>query len=53
MSRADLAEPAAADFVCLEPMTAPVNALIDGGYRLVRPGESFTARFALHAEDDR
>jgi aldose 1-epimerase len=45
--------PASADFVCLEPMTAPVNALVDGGYDLVRPGESFMARFALHVEDDR
>ena len=36
--------PPSADFVCLEPMTAPVNALVDGGYDLVRPGESFTAR---------
>jgi aldose 1-epimerase len=45
--------PASADFVCLEPMTAPVNALVDGGYQLVPPGESFTARFALLAEDDR
>jgi aldose 1-epimerase len=44
--------PPSADFVCLEPMTAPVNALVDGGYHLVRPGESFTARFTLHAEDD-
>jgi aldose 1-epimerase len=44
--------PPSADFVCLEPMTAPVNALVDGGYDLVRPGGSFTARFALHAEDD-
>ncbi len=45
--------PAAADFVCLEPMTAPVNALVDGGYPLVSPGKSFTAQFELHAEDDR
>jgi aldose 1-epimerase len=45
--------PPTAAFVCLEPMTAPVNALVDGGYRLVPPGESFTARFELHAEDDR
>jgi galactose mutarotase-like enzyme len=45
--------PAADDFVCLEPMTAPVNALVDGGYQLVPPGESFTARFALHVENDR
>ena len=45
--------PAGADFACLEPMTAPVNALVDGGYALVPPGESFTARFALQVEDDR
>jgi aldose 1-epimerase len=44
--------PASAGSVCLEPMTAPVNALVDGGYALVPPGASFTARFALHAEDD-
>ena len=44
--------PPATAFVCLEPMTAPVNALVKGGYPLVRPGESFTARFALHVEDD-
>jgi aldose 1-epimerase len=43
--------PPNSDFVCIEPMTAPVNALVDGGYDLVSPGESFTARFALHAED--
>lgn len=43
--------PPSADFACLEPMTARVNALVDGGYRLVRPGESFTARFSLTAED--
>lgn len=45
--------PADAHFVCLEPMTAPVNALVAGGYRLAPPGDSFTARFAVHAEDDR
>ena len=39
--------PAGADTVCLEPMTAPVNALIDGGYALVPPGASFTAVFSL------
>ena len=45
--------PADADFVCLEPMTAPVNALVAGGYPLVAPGESFTARFAVYVDDDR
>ena len=42
--------PAGSDFVCLEPMTAPVNALVDGTCPLVPPGEAFTARFSLHME---
>lgn len=33
--------------VCLEPMTAPTNALVDGGYETVPAGGSFTARFAV------
>jgi aldose 1-epimerase len=37
--------------VCLEPMTAPVNALVDGGCPLVPAGASFTARFWLRVED--
>jgi aldose 1-epimerase len=44
--------PPAADFVCLEPLTAPINALVDGGYRLVRPGASLTAEFALIVDGD-
>lgn len=43
--------PPGAYFVCLEPMTAPVNALVTGGYAVVAPGESFTARFALEVTD--
>jgi aldose 1-epimerase len=43
--------PAGADTVCLEPMCAPVNALVNGGYALASPGASFTARFSLHVED--
>lgn len=43
--------PPTADAVCLEPMTAPVNALVDGGCALVGPGASFTARFALVVDD--
>lgn len=35
-------------FVCLEPMTAPVNALVTGDGHHVAPGDSFTARFSLH-----
>jgi hypothetical protein len=34
-------------------MSAPVNALVDGGYALVAAGASFTARFSLHVEDTR
>src|SRR6266536_1330362 len=37
--------PPGADFVCLEPMTAPTNALSTGACQLVAPGQSFTARF--------
>jgi aldose 1-epimerase len=44
--------PPGAETVCLEPMTAPVNALVDGTYALVSPGASFTARFSLHVEDE-
>jgi aldose 1-epimerase len=39
------------DFVCLEPMTAPVNALVDGTCPLVPPGGSYTARFSLRLDD--
>jgi aldose 1-epimerase len=42
--------PAGARFVCLEPMTAPTNALVAGGYPVVSPGESFTARFSIRPE---
>lgn len=34
-------------FVCLEPMTAPTNALGAGTAPLVPPGDSFTARFSI------
>jgi galactose mutarotase-like enzyme len=44
--------PRGADFVCLEPMTAPVNALVHGGYPLVAPGDGYTARFTIRLEDD-
>ena len=43
--------PDAADSVCLEPMTAAVNALVDGSAPLVAPGASFTAAFSLHVTE--
>jgi galactose mutarotase-like enzyme len=39
--------PPDAGFVCLEPMTAPTNALGTGTAALVAPGDSFTARFSI------
>jgi galactose mutarotase-like enzyme len=34
-------------FACIEPMTAPTNALVTGAHPTVAPGESFTAAFEL------
>jgi aldose 1-epimerase len=46
--------PASGQFICFEPMTAPANALRSGdGLRLLAPGESFAARFALAVSDTR
>jgi galactose mutarotase-like enzyme len=40
--------PSGSDFICLEPMTAPVAALNSGrGLRWVAPGSEFTAEFAI------
>jgi len=40
--------PAGSDFICFEPMTAPVNALASGrGLRFAQPGTEFTATFVL------
>jgi galactose mutarotase-like enzyme len=36
--------------VCLEPVTAPTNALVTGACPLVRPGETFSARFRITPE---
>jgi galactose mutarotase-like enzyme len=44
--------PADQEFICFEPMTAPTNALVSGdGLRLVEPGESFAAAFAIKMTD--
>ena len=42
--------PPDAGFVCFEPMTAPTNALVTGACPLVRPGDTFTARFRVTPE---
>jgi aldose 1-epimerase len=42
--------PPGARFACLEPMTAPTNALVSADYPVARPGESFTARFTVRPE---
>jgi aldose 1-epimerase len=40
--------PTGSDFICFEPMTAPVDALSSGrGLRWVEPGSSFTGEFAI------
>jgi galactose mutarotase-like enzyme len=39
--------PPGADFVCLEPMTAPTNSLSTGRCPVVPAGEAFTARFSI------
>ena len=44
---AQVYSPAGADFVALEPMTAPTNALCQGTTPMVAPGERFTARFVV------
>jgi aldose 1-epimerase len=39
------------DFICFEPMTAPIDALISGnGLNWVEPGDEFTATFTISVE---
>lgn len=43
--------PEASQFICYEPMTAPVDALISGdGLRWARPGQDFEAVFSISVE---
>jgi galactose mutarotase-like enzyme len=42
--------PPGGKFVCLEPMTAPVNALGTGRYAVAAPGRRVTARFEVRLE---
>ena len=46
-SYAQFYAPPGADFIALEPMTAPTNALCQGTTPMVSPGERFTARFVV------
>jgi aldose 1-epimerase len=46
--------PAGEDFICFEPLTAPVNALNSGdGLRLAPPGASFTAEWSIEVRNAR
>ena len=42
---AQVYSPIGADFCCVEPMTAPTNALVTGDHPVVRAGDHFTASF--------
>jgi aldose 1-epimerase len=43
--------PEASQFICFEPMTAPVDALISGdGLRWVQPGDEFEAIFTISVD---
>jgi aldose 1-epimerase len=41
--------PPRTQFACIEPMTAPVNALVDGTAPAVAPGDSFQATWQVEA----
>ncbi len=44
--------PPARQLLCFEPMTAPANALRSGaGLRVLEPGESYRATFAVSVQD--
>jgi aldose 1-epimerase len=50
---AQIFAPRGKDFVALEPMTAPANALSSGrGIGLVKPGGRFEAAFRIHVRRD-
>jgi galactose mutarotase-like enzyme len=47
-THAQVYSPADADFICLEPMTAPSNALVSGeGLRVLAAGEELRAAFSV------
>jgi len=44
---AQLFAPPGEDYVCIEPMTAPANALVRGGFEWVAPGSRRRAAFRI------
>ena len=51
---AQLFSPSGENFICLEPMTAPTNALVSGiDLPVVAPGEEFRATFRISVADQR
>jgi galactose mutarotase-like enzyme len=44
---AQLFAPPGEDYICIEPMTAPANALVRGGFEWVAPGERRRAAFRI------
>jgi aldose 1-epimerase len=47
-THAQIFAPRDKEFIALEPMTAPTNALISGKQlRILKPGETFSASFAI------
>jgi aldose 1-epimerase len=45
--------PAGQDFICFEPMTAPTNALVDGGaLPLVAHGDAYRTAFSIAVSDN-
>jgi galactose mutarotase-like enzyme len=45
--------PAGGDFCCLEPMTAPTNALVTGDHATARAGDRYHAAFSVRAQPRR
>jgi aldose 1-epimerase len=51
---AQVFSPSGENFICLEPMTAPTNALVSGiDLPFVSPGEEFRATFRISVADER
>ncbi len=45
--------PSGQDFICFEPMTAPTNALVDGGALIVvAPGDEYRTAFSIAVSDN-